>query len=38
VVLQTFANNPSKLCTTIDVVDETNQIRYHYSVQVNIAQ
>ena len=29
-----FASNPQQLCTTIDVEDETNQIRYHYAVQV----
>lgn len=31
---QVFASNPAQLCTTIDVVDDANQIRYHYSVQV----
>jgi septin family protein len=30
---QVFASNPQQLCTTIDVTDEANQIRYHYSVQ-----
>ncbi len=29
-----FASNPQQLCTTIDVTDEANRIRFHYSVQV----
>lgn len=33
---QVFASSPQQLCTTIDVTDEANQIRYHYSVQVRV--